>query len=61
MMVSCFLLFRLGLLNRGRDGLSFVCFLMEGFLSAYVCGGNFVKSRPVGVVKFCVMDSCREV
>ena len=34
---------------------------MEGFLSAYVCGCDFVKSRPVGVVEFGVVNSCREV
>ena len=34
---------------------------MESFLSAYVCGCDFVESRPVGVVEFYVMDGCREV
>ena len=34
----------------------FCFFLMEGFLSAYVCGCDFVKSRPVGVVELCVVD-----
>ena len=52
-------MFRLSQLNCGGNGLSF--FLMEGFLSAYVCRCDFVKSRPVGVVEFGVMNSCREV
>ena len=34
---------------------------MESLISAYVCGCDFVESRPVGVVEFYVMDGCREV
>ena len=34
---------------------------MESLLSAYVCGCNLVESRPVGVVKFGVVNGCREV
>ena len=40
---------------------SFVCCSMESLLSAYVCGCDFVESRPVGVIKFDMMDCCREV
>ena len=39
----------------------FFAVLMEGFLSAYVCGCGFVKSRPVGVVELCVVDGGRKV
>ena len=49
MMVSCVLLFRLGLLNLvGMD--SHFLFLMKSFLSAYICRCDFVESRPVGVI-----------
>ena len=54
-----FFLFRLGLLNHCKNGLSF--FLMKSFLSAYVCRRDFVKSRSVGVVEFSVMNGCRDV
>ena len=65
-MVSCFRLFRLGLLNQCRNGLSsflvaFLILLMKSFLSAYVCSRDFVKSRPVCVVEFSVMNGCRDV
>ena len=40
---------------------SFFCCLMESFLSAYVCRCSFVEGRPVGVVKFGVVNGCREV
>ena len=58
-----FSLFRLGLLNRCRNGLSFLIFflLKKSLLSAYVCGCSIVKSRPVGVIEFEVMNCCREV
>ena len=34
---------------------------MKGFLSAYVCGCDHIKGRPVGVIEFDVMNCCREV
>ena len=34
---------------------------MESLLSAYVCGCDFVESRPVGIVEFSVVNSCRKV
>ena len=36
-------------------------FLEKSLLSAYVCGCDIVKGRPVGVVEFDVMNCCREV
>ena len=39
----------------------FLVFLMISLLSANVCGCDLVKSRPVGVVEFDVMNGCREV
>ena len=62
MVMHVFFLFRLGLVNHCRNGLSFfLILLMKSFLSAYVCRRDFVKSRPVGVVEFGVMNSCRDV
>ena len=34
---------------------------MKSLLSAYICRCNLVKSRPIGVVEFDVMNGCREV
>ena len=57
---SCFLLFRLGLLNHLWEWplLGFFVFLMKGLLSAYICRCNHVESRPIGVVEFGVVDGC---
>ena len=62
MMKSCFILFRLGLLNLvGMASSSFFVLLKESLFSAYVCGCDLVEGRPVGVVEFDVVDGCREV
>ena len=39
----------------------FLVVLMEGFLSAYICGCSFVEGRPVCVVEFGVVNGCRKV
>ena len=39
----------------------FLVFLMISLLSANVCGCDLVKSRPVGIVEFDVVNCCREV
>ena len=59
MMKSCFFFVQVGSTESGRNGLLFL--LMKSFLSAYVCGCNLVKGRPVGVIEFDVMNCCREV
>ena len=36
-------------------------FLMESLLSANICRCDLVKSGPIGVIEFGVMNGCREV
>ena len=58
-----FCLFRLGLLNHCRNGLSFDSFVLlkKSLFSAYVCGCDVVNGWPVGVIEFDMMNCSREV
>ena len=60
MMVSCVFFFRLGLLIIVGMA-SLWLFLMESLLSANICRWDLVKSGPIGVIEFGVMNGCREV
>ena len=59
MMVSCFFcVFRLGLLNHCRNGLSSYLVLNEVSLCVLFCGCDHVESKPIGVVEFGVVNGC---